>query len=117
MSEERDDPVSVVAEVDMLAGMPPSDVFGITDLAKRWGVSKPSADAVTERPGFQAVVAVKRMNATDTSEGLKYVDRDELIAWEEAELAAGRPLPGAKPTRGPDVRPRRRRGPSPSSEG
>lgn len=97
----------------MLAGMAPSDVFGITDLAKRWDISKPSADAVTERPDFTPTV--KRMNATDSTPGLKYVDQDELIAWEAELIAAGKPLPGAKPTRGPDVRPRKRRRPTDES--
>jgi hypothetical protein len=96
----------------LLAPMTLPPAFGLTDLADRWGMSKPAAAAWTKSEGFPQAQRINR-------ERQEVFDQGEVIAWEEARRAAGQPVPGAsgRGKRGPDWAPRRRRGAGKAPDG
>jgi hypothetical protein len=102
--------MTTTALLGSLPAMTPAS-YGVTDLAERWGVAKPSADEVLKQweaaPG-EGVPTVRRLNRGR----VKYVEQSEVHAWEDAEEAAGRGRPGSGRSRGPDRRQRKLRGSS-----
>lgn len=86
----------------VLTVSPRPQVSGVRELGRRWGVSREAARAVVARAGFP--------EPTQLDMGRVWADED-VAAWEAAELAAGRPLPGEVghgPAQGTPRPPRRR---------
>lgn len=85
----------------VLAVSPVPDVSGIGELVRRWGISRQAVRAVVSREGFPP--------ARVLDQGKVWADED-IAAWEAAEHAAGRAIPGEVgygPRRGTGGRPRR----------
>lgn len=69
----------------VLTVSPKPQASGVRELGRRWGITRQAALKVVARPGFP--------EPQELDMGRIWSDED-VAAWEAAEVAAGRALPG-----------------------